>query len=96
MVCVFSESMGTGNGFSAVKWKSQGDLGNPEYHLFLEACLTDGRAMDLNGSEPFRATWSASNRSKTGVPAPGALLLADALCTWRPLGLATHGCPESK
>ena len=93
---VFSESTGAGNGFSAVKWKGQAHLGNPEYHLFLEACLTDGRSVDLSGSEPFWATWSASNRSKTGVPALGALLLADALCAWRPLGLATHGWPESK
>ena len=41
------------NGFSAVKWKGQAHLGNPEYHLFLEACLTDGRSVDLSGSEPF-------------------------------------------
>ena len=89
-VCVLSESVGTGNRFSTVKWKGQGDLGNPEYHVFPGACLTDGRSVDPSSSEPFWATRSASHWSRTGVRAPGTLSLADALRAWRPLDLVTQ------
>ena len=89
-VCVLSENVGTGNRFSTVRWKGQGDLGNPEYHVFPGAGLTDGRSAGPSGSEPFWATRSASHRSRAGVRAPGALSLADALRAWRPLDLVTQ------
>ena len=89
-VCVLSESVGTGNRFSTVKWKGQGDLGNPEYHVFPGACLTDGRSVDPSSSEPFWATRSASHWNRTGVRAPGTLSLADALRAWWPLDLVTQ------